>query len=78
MAFAQVLEVGDALRSLEAETEAGWCGVEPALQLGGGGQSAEGVVDLDGGEMRGVKVQKGARGDVLGIKAGLPGEVGPA
>jgi len=46
-AFAQALEVGDALGSFEAEEEAGWSRVEPALELGWGGKGAEGVIDLD-------------------------------
>jgi len=78
VAIAQALEMSDALRSFEAETEAGRGGVEPALQLGFGGQGAEGVVDFDRGEARGVDVQEGARGNVSGVEAGLPCGVGPA
>ncbi len=37
VAFAQALEVGDALRGFEAETEAGGRRVEPELELGGRG-----------------------------------------
>jgi len=70
--------VGDALRGFEAEAEAGRGGVEPALELGGGGEGAEGVVDFDGGKARGVDGKEGAGGDVGGVEAGLPCGIGPA
>src|SRR5579875_1542371 len=50
-AFAQAREMGDALRSLEAEAEAGRSRREPAFQLGARGQGAEGVVDLHRGKL---------------------------
>jgi len=78
MAIAQALEVGDSLLGLEAETKAGGCGVEPALQLSGSGEGAEGVVDLNRGEARSVDVEEGAGRNVGRVEAGLPGGIGPA
>jgi hypothetical protein len=77
-AFAEALEVGDALGGFEAEAEAGRGGVEPAPELGCRGQCAEGVVHLNGGELGGVIVEEGAGGRVGRIEAGLPGGIGPA
>jgi hypothetical protein len=47
------------------------------LELGEGGEGAEGVIDLDGGETGGVEMQEGVGGYVRGVEAGLPGGVGP-
>ena len=51
-AVAQPGEVRDALRSLEAEAEASGNGRLPVFELCARGKRAEGVVDLDGVELR--------------------------
>lgn len=70
--------MGDALRSFKAEAEAGWGGGEPVFEHFGGGEGAEGVVDLDGGELGGVVLEEFLLGDGGGVEAWLPGGVGPA
>ena len=77
-AIAEALEVGDALRSLEAEPEVcGRCG-QPVFEHGGRGQSAEGVVDFDGSELGGVELEEALRRCGRGVKVRLPGGIGPA
>ena len=58
IAVAEAFEVGDALRGLEAEAKVRRSSGEPAFEHLCGGQCAEGVVDLDGGELRGVKLEE--------------------
>ena len=66
MAIAQAAEVRDALWSLEGEAEAGRGLVEPTLELSWLKGRAEGVVDLDRGELGGVVLEelpcRGSRG----------------
>ena len=58
--------MGDALRSFEAEAEVGGrCG-EPAFEHLRGGEGAEGVVDLDGVELRGVELEELLGGESAG------------
>jgi len=77
-AVAETAEVGDALGGLKAETEAAWRGGDPDLEHGGGGEGAEGVVDLDRRELGGVEAEEAFGGCARGVEAGLPRGVGPA
>ena len=78
IAFAEAFEVGDALRRFEAEVKVGRSGGEPAFEHLRGGQSAEGIVHLDRGKLRGVELEEFFRGSARRIELGFPGWISPA
>jgi hypothetical protein len=78
LGVAEALEMGDALRGFEAESEVSGRRAKPGFEGFGGGECTEGVVDLDGVELGCVELEEFFGGDVGGIEAGLPGGIGPA
>lgn len=72
------LDVGDALRSLEAEAEEGSGRRQPAFKRGYGRKRAKGIVDLNGAELCGVEVKEAFGWSTIGIEGRLPREIGPA
>jgi len=77
-AVGETFEVGDALGRLEAEAEVRRRGGEPGFEHGCRGQGAEGVVDLNRGELGGVVLEEFFGGRLRGIEGGFPCGVGPA
>ena len=78
VAVLEALEVGDALRRFEAEAKVGRGLGEPAFCEFYCWEGAEGVVDLDRGQLGGVELEELFGGEFGRVEVGLPGGVGPA
>lgn len=77
-AVVEPLDMGDALWGFEAEAKERWCCGKPVLQHGCCGESAEGVVHLDGTELGGVELEEALLGESFRVEGRLPCGVGPA
>jgi hypothetical protein len=73
----KAFDVGDALRRLEAEAKERLGGRQPVFEHLRGGQRSEGVVDLDGTELRGVELEEFLSGRRGRVEGGFPCRVGP-
>ena len=78
IAFVETLEVGDALRSFETEAKMGGSCGEPAFERFCCGQGAKGVVDLDGGQLRGIKPEEIFCRSARRVELRFPRRVSPA